>query len=85
MKRLSFLTLLAFSAVVVLGADEPRFPPMPAAVSSNAVATLKGGFQLFSMMGVGPKKTWDDVSNQVYVMNSPTPANGARAVPFPGL
>jgi hypothetical protein len=85
MKRLSFLTLLAFSAVVVLGADEPRFPPMPAAVSSNAVATLKGGFQLFSMMGVGPKKTWDDVSNQVYVMNFSHAGKWSqgRAVPGP--
>ena len=41
---------------------------MPAAVSGNAVASLKGGFELFSLMGVGPKKTWDDVTNQVYVM-----------------
>ena len=42
---------------------------MPAAVSSNAVASLKGGLQLFSMMGIGPRKTWDDITNQVYVLN----------------
>ena len=41
---------------------------MPAAVSGNAVASVKGGFQLFSLMGVGPRKTWDDVTNQIYVM-----------------
>jgi len=41
---------------------------MPAAVSNNAVASLKGGFQLFSLMGVGSKKNWDDVTNQVYIM-----------------
>jgi N-acetylneuraminic acid mutarotase len=41
---------------------------MPAAVSSNAVASLKGGLEVFSMMGVGPRKTWDDVTNQVYIL-----------------
>jgi N-acetylneuraminic acid mutarotase len=66
-KPFAFL-LLAICAVVLLAADAPRIPPMPAAVSSNAVASLKGGLQLFSMMGVGPKKTWDDVTNQVYVL-----------------
>ena len=85
MKKLSFLTLLPFCAVVLLGADEPKFPPMPAAVTSNAVATLKGGFQLFSMMGVGPKKTWDDVTNQVYVMTFSHAGKWSqgRAVPGP--
>ena len=68
MKKLSTFLLLVLCAVILLGADEPKFPPMPAAVSGNAVASLKGGFQLFSIMGVGPKKTWDDVTNQVYVM-----------------
>ncbi len=57
-------------AVIMLGADEPkRIPPMPAAVAGNAVASLKGGLEIYSMMGVGPRKTWDDVTNQVYVMN----------------
>jgi hypothetical protein len=42
---------------------------MPAAVSSNAVASLKSGTLLFSMMGVGPRKTWDDITNQVYVLH----------------
>jgi hypothetical protein len=69
MKKLSAFVLLVLCAAILLGAaDEPNFPSMPAAVSGNAVASLKGGFELFSMMGVGPKKTWDDVTNQVYVM-----------------
>jgi len=69
MKKLSAFVLLALCAAILLGAaDEPNFPSMPAAVSSNAVASLKGGFELFSLMGVGPRKTWDDVTNQVYVM-----------------
>jgi N-acetylneuraminic acid mutarotase len=68
MKKLSAVFFLMFWAAIVLGQDEPKFPPMPAAVSSNAVASLKGGFELFSLMGVGPKKNWDDVTNQVYIM-----------------
>ena len=69
MKKLSFVLLLALSAILLLAAGESRIPSMPAAVSSNAVASLKGGLQLFSLMGVGPRKTWDDITNQVYVMN----------------
>ena len=68
MKKIPAFFLLVLWTVSVMGQDEPRFPPMPAAVSSNAVASLKGGFQIFSLMGVGPKKNWDDVTNQVYMM-----------------
>src|ERR1039458_2337924 len=68
MKNLSAFSLLVLWAASVLGQDEPKFPSMPAAVSNNAVASLKGGFELFSFMGVGPKKNWDDVTNQVYIM-----------------
>lgn len=42
---------------------------MPFAVSSNAVASTKGGLEIYSIMGVGPRKTWDDITNQVYVLN----------------
>lgn len=84
MRKSSSLVLLAFCAVITLGADEPRFPPMPAAVSSNAVASLKGGFQLFSLMGVGPKKTWDDVTNQVYVMTFSRAGKWSRGRAVPG-
>jgi len=69
MKKPPFLLALLLCAATVLGADEKKVPPMPAAVSGNAVASLKDGLQLFSMMGVGPRKTWDDVTNQVYVMD----------------
>src|SRR5229473_5621717 len=69
MKKFPFLIALVLSAAVGLGADEKKLPPMPAAVSGNAVASLKDGLQLFSMMGVGPRKTWDDITNQVYVLN----------------
>jgi N-acetylneuraminic acid mutarotase len=69
MKKFFAIFLLPFCSTISSSQEEPKFPPMPVAVSSNAVASLKNGFELFSFMGVGPKKTWDDVSNQVYILN----------------
>jgi hypothetical protein len=69
MKKSPFLIALILCAALLPGADEKHIPPMPAAVSGNAVASLKDGLQIFSMMGVGPRKAWDDVTNQVYVMD----------------
>lgn len=68
MKKLLAIFLISFCSTIVSSQEEPKFPPMPAAVSGNAVASLKSGFELFSLMGVGPKKNWDDVSNQVYIL-----------------
>ena len=69
MKKFSLALLPLVWAVAVPAANESKIPSMPAAVSSNAVASLKGGTHLFSLMGVGPRKTWDDITNQVYVLN----------------
>jgi N-acetylneuraminic acid mutarotase len=69
MRKLPFIFVLALGVLFLLAADEPRIPPMPAAVSSNAVASLKGGLELYSMMGVGPRKTWDDITNQMYILH----------------
>jgi hypothetical protein len=84
MKKHFCVSLLALCPLILLGADEPKFPPMPAAVSSNAVASLKGGFELFSLMGVGSKKTWDDVTNQVYVMTFSHAGKWSRGRAVPG-
>lgn len=84
MKKFSVFFFLMLCAVILLGADEPKFPPLPAAVSNNAVASLKGGFELFSLMGVGPKKTWDDVTNQVYVMTFSHAGKWSKGRPVPG-
>ena len=55
---------------------------MPAAVSGNAVAVLDSGLEIISMMGVGPRKTWDDITNQVYIMNLAHPKwRDGRTVP----
>jgi len=82
---LPFLLSLLLCVTIVLGEDQPQFPAMPAAVSSNATASLKGGFDLFSMMGVGPKKTWDDITNQVYVMHLTHSAKWHQGRPVPGV
>jgi N-acetylneuraminic acid mutarotase len=86
MKKLTvFLLIFLFMGVgfVQVGAeDEPKIPPMPAAVSNNAVATLQNGLEVFSLMGVGPKKTWDDVSNKVYMLRLASAKwSDIRAVP----
>ncbi len=76
--------LLAIASVAALGAT-PGVEALPNPVSDNAVAILKlrGEFQLFSLMGIGPKKTWDAVTNVAYEIDA---ASGkARTVhPVPG-
>lgn len=57
---------------------------MPAAVSGNAVAALRGGMELYSLMGIGPKKTWDDISNQMYVLHLAS-AKWSIGRPVPGV
>ncbi len=66
MRKLPVFLLPVLCAAFLLAVDQSKIPPMPAAVTGNAVASLRGGLDVFSLMGVGPKKTWDDVSNQVY-------------------
>jgi N-acetylneuraminic acid mutarotase len=86
MKKLSAFFLVTLCAAILLGTDdEPKFPAMPAAVSGNAVASLKGGFELFSLMGVGPKKTWDDVTNQVYIMTLSHTGKWSKGRDVPGV
>lgn len=67
MKRIPGVLLLLL-CVFLLAAEQPKIPPMPGAVGNNAVAALKGGIEIYSLMGIGPKKTWDDVTNTVYVL-----------------
>ncbi len=86
MKKLTVLPVLflCLSAALVLEADQKTLPSMPAAVSSNAVASLKQGLELFSMMGVGPRKTWDDITNQVYIMHLAS-GKWSEGRPVPGV
>ncbi len=45
--------------------------PLPSPVSNNAVASLRTGRHelLFSFMGIGPKKTWDAITNEAYSLD----------------
>jgi N-acetylneuraminic acid mutarotase len=69
---LPVLLLPLLGGVFLLAADKEKIPPMPAEVSSNAVASLKNGIEIYSLMGIGPKKTWDDISSKVYVLRFKT-------------
>jgi N-acetylneuraminic acid mutarotase len=72
MRRHSFLLLLLALPGLSLAAAQSNVEPLPQAVSNNAVAILKvkGQLDLFSMMGMGPKKTWDAVSNEAYELDT---------------
>lgn len=84
MKRIGVLFLPVLGAIILLAADQPRIPAMPAAVSSNAVAALRGGLDVYSLMGVGPKKTWDDITNHVYIFHL-SGAKWSDGRPVPGV
>lgn len=66
-KRLLFL-LPVLAAVLLQAADQPKIPPMPEALTENAVASLRNGIEVFSLMGIGTKRTWDSVTNKVYLL-----------------
>lgn len=85
MKKLVVLVGLIFCAAMVPGAEEQRtLAPMPGAVSGNAMASLRSGLDLFSMMGIGPRKTWDDVTSRVWVMHLST-GKWYEGHPVPGV
>jgi hypothetical protein len=72
MKRHFFWFLLLTLHGFLFAASEPGVGPLPEAISNNAVAILKvkGQLELFSMMGMGPKKTWDAVSNEAFELDA---------------
>jgi N-acetylneuraminic acid mutarotase len=84
MKKLCVFFLPVLCAVLLMAVDQPKIPPMPASLSDNAVAELRGGLDLYSLMGVGPKKTWDDISNKVYVLHLAS-AKWSEGRPVPGV
>lgn len=69
MKKLPVLLLLALCATFLIAGEDSKIPPMPSAITNNAVASLRGGLDIYSIMGVGSKKTWDDISNKMYVLH----------------
>jgi N-acetylneuraminic acid mutarotase len=77
--------LLLILSLGPLFAAEPKIASLPAPLSNNAVAILKThvGLRLYSIMGIGPKKTWDAVSNAVYSLN-PGTGEWTEVRPVPG-
>ncbi len=84
MKKLLILLAAVSCSASLPGAEERSLAPMPVAVSGNAVASLREGLDLFSMMGIGPRKTWDDVTSKVYVMHLST-GKWYSGHPVPGV
>jgi N-acetylneuraminic acid mutarotase len=84
MRKLAVVLLPVLCAVFLRAVDQSKIPPMPVAVSGNAVASLRGGLDVYSVMGVGPKKTWDDITNQVYVLHLSS-AKWSTGRPVPGV
>jgi N-acetylneuraminic acid mutarotase len=68
--RLSLISLVVWAGQTF--AAELPVEPLPDPVSNNAVAILKihGQFALFSLMGIGPKKTWDAVTTRAYELDA---------------
>ncbi|MGC1788716.1 MAG: kelch repeat-containing protein [Terriglobales bacterium] len=67
-------------------ADELQFSPLPAPVSNNAVAIShdQGRSKIFSFMGIGPKKTWNAVTNAAYELD-PDTGKWTEKRPVPGV
>jgi N-acetylneuraminic acid mutarotase len=86
MKRVSALVLPVLFATFFFADSLPGFEPLPSPVSNNAVAGVKyqRRFYLVSLMGIGPKKTWNAVTNATYFLDSNTQSwSQGRPVPGP--
>jgi hypothetical protein len=90
MKSASTKLLLIFFCFLIAdrlhAAEEPKFSPLPAPVSNNAVAIShdEAGPRIFSFMGIGPKKTWDAITTSAYEMN-PDTGKWTEKRPVPGV
>jgi N-acetylneuraminic acid mutarotase len=87
MKKCFGFVLLIILGGLVFAADQPKFEPLPVPVSNNAVASVKsrGSLLLYSLMGMGPKKTWDATSNTGYMLDSESDTGKwAELRPVPG-
>lgn len=72
MKIFRILLLVGLLAVLVSADSSDPLPPLPLAITNNAIAVYntRGHDFLFSIMGMGQGKTWDAVSNKAYMLDS---------------
>jgi N-acetylneuraminic acid mutarotase len=70
MKKLFPALLFLILAATLKAAEEPKLSPLPIAVSNNVVVMTRAGKEskIFSFMGIGPKKTWNDITSRAFVM-----------------
>ncbi len=68
MKKRPLLVLPIFCALTLAASDQSKIPPMPDAVTDNAVASLRNGIEVYSLMGMGTKKTWDSITNKMFIL-----------------
>jgi len=84
MKKLSPALLFLLLVATLKAAEEPKLSPLPIAVSNNAVAMThaRKESKFFSFMGIGPKKTWNDITSRAFQMELSTGKwTEVRAVP----
>src|SRR5579863_1597705 len=69
MKKKFLLATLLLTACAALA--EEQFQPLPVPLTNNAVAAVKinGQLLLYSLMGLGPQKGWNSVTNASYALN----------------
>jgi N-acetylneuraminic acid mutarotase len=86
MKRFSPALLFVLLVATLKAAEEPKLSPLPVALSNNAVAISHDGrdSKIFSFMGIGPKKTWDAITNQAFQMELNT-GKWTEVRPVPGV
>ena len=86
MTKPSRALLVLLLAATLQAADEPKLSPLPIPVSNNAVVITHAGKEsrIFSFMGLGPKKTWDAITNKTFALDLPT-GKWTEVRPVPGV
>jgi N-acetylneuraminic acid mutarotase len=86
MKKLLPAFFLLSVTALAYAADQPKLSPLPTPLSNNAVALWRDGkdLKILSFMGIGPKKTWDAISNQTFQMDLST-GKWEEKRPVPGV
>jgi N-acetylneuraminic acid mutarotase len=84
MRKPFFFLFVVLCALALPAADQPKIPALPNGVMNNSVASLKGGTEVYTIMGIGTKKTWDDVTNKVYELRMKS-GKWVEGRPVPGV
>lgn len=69
MRKIPVVVLLALGLAFLVAAANPKIPPLPVPLSNHAVAEIKGGLEIYSLMGMGPNRTWNGVTNKTYILH----------------